>query len=94
MIWRMNALRIIIPLFSGCIVKVAVTFTRNMYFVKVNKTNLYLKAIKITILTINTRLRLNFGMTKVLEMWNHNENNTGRMSLFLLALSGKKLTLY
>ena len=30
-------------------------------------------------------------MTKVLEMWNHNENNTGRMSLFLLALSGKKI---
>ena len=39
-----------------------------MYFVKVNKANLNLKAIKITILTINTRLRLNFGMTKVLEM--------------------------
>ena len=62
-----------------------------MYFVNVNKTNLNLKAIKITVLTINTRLRLNFGMTKVLEMWNHNENNTGRMSLFLLALSGKKI---
>ena len=54
-----------------------------------NKRNPNLETIRITILTIKLRLRLNFGMTKALEMSNH-KKNIGRMSSFLLDFSGKK----